>query len=100
MWIVGTSVLSLKGEFVASSGNTTKFVNPWRTPCIRVEEERFQTSNETGTKGNKERLANPHGLYIDTNGDVLVADCCNNRLSVFSKLFKFKSYIRIGQLYY
>ena len=27
----------------------------------------------------------PNGLYVDNNGDVYVADCDNNRVSVFSR---------------
>ena len=53
----------------------------------------------TGTKGSEEGQFNsPQGLCIHYNGDVLVADNGNNRVSVFSKDLLFISNIGIGQL--
>ena len=108
-------IVSLKGEFVRQFWN-----DQLRRPCgIAVNRESifvtdigyhalyefrkndFKLINRIGTEGNKEgELCHPNGLCIDTNGDVLVADCNNNRVCVYSKLFKFKSCIGIGQLYY
>ena len=53
----------------------------------------------TGTQGSENGQFNyPHGLYIDYNGDILVADRDNNRVSVFSKDLIFISNIGIGKL--
>ena len=114
-WNSRIQIVSQKGEFVTQFRNH-KLINPWGISvdkeCIFVTDTEchalfqfrkrdFKLTNRTGgTKGNREGEMNtPHGLCIDTNGDVLVADCYNDRLSVFSKLLKFKSCIGIGQLY-
>ena len=112
-WNSGIQIVSQKGEFVTQFRNE-KLMSPWGIAvdkeCIFVTDiwnhALFQFRkkdltfiNKTGTEGNKEgQLDFPHGLCIDTNGDVLVADCYNDRLSVFSKHLKFKSCIGIGQL--
>ena len=71
----------------------------WNHALFQFRKKDFKFINRTANEGNKEgQLDYPHGLCIDTNGDVLVADCYNNRLSVFSKHLKFKSCIGIGQL--
>ena len=106
-------IVSQEGEFVTQF-ISDKLLSPWGIAvdkeCIFVTDIKnhalfqFQKKdlkffNRTGTKGNKEGQLNfPQGLCIDTNGDVLVADSYNHRLSVFSKLLKFKSCIGIGQL--
>ena len=106
-------IVSLKGEFVKQFGNDT-LLNPWgialTNECIFVTDTRrhglfqyrrkdFKLLNRVGTEGKKEgELSYPRGLCIDTNGDVLLAESENNRVSVFSKLLKFKTCIGIGQL--
>ena len=53
----------------------------------------------TGTKGSENgQFHHPNGLCLDYNGDVLVADNNNYRVSVFSKELIFISNIGIGQL--
>ena len=112
-WNNRIQIVSLEGEFVTHFRND-KLKNPWGIAvdkeCIFVTDvchhalfqfrkKDLKTINRTGTEGDKEgQLDYPNGLCIDTNGDVLVADCRNNRLSVFSKHLKFKSCIGIGQL--
>ena len=53
----------------------------------------------TGTEGTGEgHLDFPQGLCLDYNGDVYVADFCNNRVSVFSKQLQFKKCLDTQQL--
>ena len=108
-------IVSLKGKFVAQFWND-KLARPWgiavnkesifvtdieHNALYQFRKKDFKPINRIGTKGNREGEFNcPRGLCIDTNGDVLVADHYNNRVSVYSKLLKFKSCIGIGQLYY
>ena len=104
---------SLKGEFVSQFRNE-KLMNPWgiavdkqsifvtdicHNALFQFKKKNFKEINRTGTRGNKEgELNRPHGVCVDTNGDVFVADCANHRLSIFSKLLKFKTCIGVGQL--
>ena len=108
-------LVSLKGEFVKQFGND-KLRNPCgiavTNECIyltdtghnalfQFRKKDFKLLNKTGTEGNEEgQLYWPQGLCIDTNGDVMVADTDNNRISVFSKQLKFKSCLGIGHLQY
>ena len=108
-------IVSLKGEFVTQFKND-KLGSPWgiavnkesifvtdieHHALFQFRKKDFKLINRIGTYGNKEGELNyPRGLCIDTNGDVLVADCNNDRVCVFSKLLKFKSCIGIGQLDY
>ena len=112
-WNSRIQIVSQKGEFVTQFGNGD-LIRPWGIAvgkeCIFVTDteshalfqfskEDFKFINRTGTEGNKEGELNyPHGLCIATNGDVLVADCYNHRISVYSIPFQFKSCIGIGQL--
>ena len=112
-WNNRIQIVSQKGEFVAQFRND-ELKRPWGIAvdkeCIFVTDtwnhalfqfrkKDFKFINRTGTIGDKEgQLNSPRGICIDTNGDVLVADSDNNRLSVFSKHLKFKSCIGIGQL--
>ena len=112
-WNSRVQIVSLKGEFVTQFGND-KLRCPWgitvnkesifvtdvrHDAILQFLKKDFNLINRTATEGNKEGELNcPHGLCIDTNGDVLVADCDNNRVAVFSKHLKFKSCIGIGQL--
>ena len=107
-------ILTLKGEFLTEFEND-ELMNPWGIAvdgdCIIVTDmvshalfqfrkEDFLLTNTIGTKGNNEgQLNNPEGLCIVTNGEVLVADCSNHRLSIFSKPLKFKCCIGQGQLH-
>ena len=55
------------------------------------------TANGWGGRGEGE-LQQPNGLCIDYNTDVYVADCCNNRVSVFSKDLNFLNCLYTQQL--
>ena len=108
-------VVSLKGEIVKQFWND-KLWNPWgiavtneclyltdvgRYALFQFRKKDFKFLNRAGTKGTQEgQLSHPSGLCIDTNGDVMVADSGNNRISVFSKQLKFKSCLGIGHLQY
>ena len=106
-------IVSLKAEFVtrfrndklrapwgiAVNNESIFATDVWHHAIFQFRKKDFKLINRTGTKGNKEgELDYPQGLCIDTNGDVLVADSYNNRVCVYSKLFKFKSCFGIGQL--
>ena len=97
-------VMSLQGEFITSFGQDT-LKNP---SGISVNEDHifvtdvghdsvFKFCKNTrellySTKGSKElQLSGPNGLCTDTNGDVYVADCWNNRIVIFSTDLQFKS---------
>ena len=61
----------------------------------------YELVMRTGTQGSEDGQFNyPSGLCIDYNGDVLVADSDNSRVSVFTKDLIFSSNIGIGQLKY
>ena len=52
------------------------------------------------TKGSEElQLSRPRGLCIDTNGDVYVADCFNNRILIFSTNLQFESRFSTHKLF-
>ena len=108
-------IMSLRGEFLAQFRND-KLVNPWGIDVtneyifitdigihavLQYSKKDFKLINRVGARGSKEgELNDPHGLCIDTNGDVFIADTHNNRISIFSKLLKFETCIGIGNLYY
>ena len=59
----------------------------------------YKLVRRTGTRGGGEgQLYNPYGLCTDYNGDVYVADCANDRVSVFSKDLNFLKYLGTQQL--
>ena len=59
----------------------------------------YKLVRRTGTYGRGEgQLNNPRGLCTDTNGDVYVADCSNDRVSVFSKDLNFLKHLGTQQL--
>ena len=59
----------------------------------------YKLVRRTGTEGGGEGQLNyPRGLCIDYNGDVYVADCFNNRVSVFSKELNFLKHLGTQQL--
>ena len=66
---------------------------------LKFDRHSYELVMRTGTQGSEEEQFNsPRGLCIDYNGDVLVADRGNNRVSVFSKDLIFISNIGIEQL--
>ena len=97
-------VMSLKGEFITSFGQDVLQL-PWGISVnkdhIFVTDVRhhslFKFCKNTlellnSTKGSEElQLSGPHGLCIDTNGDVFVTDCFDNRIVIFSTNLQFKS---------
>ena len=106
-------VVSLKGEIVKQFGNDRLWY-PWgialTNECIyltntgnhalfQFRKKDFKLLNRAGTRGTQEgKRLYPRGLCIDTNGDVMVADTDNNRISVFSKQLKFKTCLGRGHL--
>ena len=97
-------VMSLRGEFITSFGqDVLKYPSG-----ISVNEDHIFVTDRghqslfkfcknthkllNSTKGSEElQLSFPHGLCTDTNGDVYVADCYNNRIVIFSTDLQFKS---------
>ena len=68
---------------------------------LQFDRNSYELLIRTGTEGSEDGQFNsPRGLCIDYNGDVLVADRGNNRVSIFSKDLLFISNIGIGQLKY
>ena len=66
---------------------------------LQFDRNSYELVMRTGTQGSEEGQFNyPQGLCFDYNGDVLVADRHNNRVSGFSKYLIFNSNIGIGQL--
>ena len=106
-------VVSFEGKFVTSFGQEV-----FKRPCgiavtgedilvtdtshhslFLFDKKSMKLKNRNGTKGKEEgQLHNPCGLSIDTNGDVFVADCLNNRISIFSKALEFKNWFGTEQL--
>ena len=97
-------VMSLRGEFITSFGQDVLkeprgiFVNKDHIFVTdRGHESLFKFCKNTlellnSTKGSEElQLPFPRGLCTDTNGDVYVADCFNNRIVIFSTDLQFKS---------
>ena len=102
-------VMSLQGEFIASFGQDV-LQGPWGISVnkgyIFVTDRRhdslFKFCKNTlkllnSTKG---QLSGPHGLCIDTNGDVFVADCNNHRIVIYSTNLQFKSSFGFHKLYF
>ena len=68
---------------------------------LQFSKKDLQLKHITGTKGEEEGQLNyPHGLSIDTNGDMFVADYCNHRISKYSKELQFQTCFGFGQLRY
>ena len=66
---------------------------------LKFDLKSYKLVMRTGTQGSENGQSHyPNGLCLDYNGDVLVADNNNNRVSVFSKDLIFISNIGIGQL--
>ena len=68
---------------------------------LQFSKKDYKLVGRTGTKGRGEgQLNSPRGLCTDYNGDVYVADCSNNRVSVFSKDLNFLKHLFTQQLRY
>ena len=97
-------VMSQQGEFIKSLGQDVLQL-PWGISAnkdhifvtdgghhslIKFCKNTLELLNNT--KGSEElQLSRPHGLCIDTNGDVFVADCINHRIVIFSTNLQLKS---------
>ena len=106
-------VVSFDGNFLKRFGQGT-LKQPWGIAVtednvfvtdttlhalFQFRKKDYQLMRRTGTQGGKEgELDYPRGLCIDNNGDVYVADCDNNRVSVFSKQLKFLNCLGTEQL--
>ena len=106
------SIVSLKGQFITTFGKELE--RPWAIAVtnehiyitdvgihalLKFDKNSYQLVRRTGSRGHINGLLNyPYGLCIDYNGDVIVADSSNNRVSVFSQDLKFIYNIGIGQL--
>ena len=104
IYIAGASnsriqIFSTAGKFVSEFGNGKLnkpdsialndkwvFVSDWNINVVF----KFQiTNNEYVCQSAKGELNIPHGITVDTNGEVLVADCNNNRIAVLNSELKF-----------
>ena len=76
------------------------FVTDWDLHALlQFRKKDCKLVRRTGTKGAGEgQLDVPRGLCSDYNGDVYVADCRNNRVSVFSKQLQFMKCLGTQQL--
>ena len=108
-------IVSFEGHFMSRFGQDT-LISPWGITVsnehifitdaglhalLQFDRNSYELVIRTGTQGSEDGQFNsPRGLCIDYNGDVLVADRGNNRISVFSKDIIFISDIGIGQLKY
>ena len=93
-------IVSFEGRFLTRFGQDTLKM-PWGITVstenvfitdirlhalLQFDRNSYELVMRTGTKGSEDgRFNSPQGLCIDYNGDVLVADSGNNRVSVFSK---------------
>ena len=108
-------IVSFGGQFMTRFGQDT-LKSPWGITLsnehvlitdtrldalLQFDRNSYELVIRTGTKGSENGQFNhPRGLCIDYNGDVLVADSGNNRVSVFSKDLIFIYNIGIGLLKY
>ena len=106
-------IVSFEGQFMTKFGQAT-LESPWGITVsnehvfvtdtglhalLKFDLNSYKLVMRTGTKGSENgQFHYPNGLCLDYNGDVLVADNNNNRVSVFSKDLIFISNIGIGQL--
>ena len=67
--------------------------------CYHNAVFKFQiTNNKYVCQSAKGELNNPHGITVDTNGEVLVADCGNNRIAILNSELKLVRKIGKDQL--
>ena len=108
-------IVSFKGQFMTRFGQDT-LKSPWGISMgkehlfitdkrldamLKFDKNSYEHVMRTGTRGSENGQFNHHqGLCIDYNGDVLVADRGNNRVSIFSKDLIFISNLGIGKLKY
>ena len=108
-------VVSFDGNFLKRFGQGT-LKQPWGIAVtednvyvtdinlhalLQFRKKDYKLMRRTGTQGRREgELDDPEGLCIDNNGDLYVADCNNNRVSVFSKDLKFLNCLGTEQLKY
>ena len=73
------------------------FVSDWNPHVVL----KFQiTNNKFVCRSAKGELSFPLGIRVDTNGEVLVADCHNNRIAVLNSELKLVREIGKGKLKY
>ena len=105
-------IVSFEGQFTTRFGQDTLEL-PWgitvsnehvfitdmgHNAVLQFDINSHKLVTRTGTQGSEDGQFNyPNGMCIDYNGDVLVADNGNRRVSVFSKDLIFISNIGIGQ---
>ena len=106
-------IVSFEGQFMTRFGQATLEL-PWGitvsnehvfitdiglNALLKFDRNSYELLMRTGTEGSENGQFNsPNGLCIDYNGNVLVADCGNNRVSVLSKDLIFIFNIGIGEL--
>ena len=90
----------LKSPFGIAVTEDNVFVTDYTLHALlQFNKKDYKLVRRTGTKGGREgELKYTGGLCIDSNGDVFVADCDNNRVSVFSKYLKFLNCLTTQQL--
>ncbi|KAI6649470.1 Cell surface protein [Oopsacas minuta] len=68
---------------------------------LQFNKKDYKLLKRTGNIGAGDgELNEPQGLCVDWNGDVYVADCYNNRVSIFSKALEFVNCLGTHQLKY
>ena len=106
-------ILSFQGEFLTSFGEEVLsgpygimvtddhiFVTDFDNDTLfQFRKTSHRLLNRTGVWGRDERkLSYPRGLTVDWDGDIFVAESCNNRVTVFSNLLQYKHTIGQGSL--
>ena len=103
-------VLSPECKFIAEFGDTHLF-RPYGISLYRdwifvgdkqlgIVFKFLQTNYKMVSKSGKGKLNSPNGLTVDGGGEVLVADCYNNRIAVLNSELKFISEIGKDTLKY
>ena len=106
-------MFSFQAEFIRNFGENV-FKKPWGITLtedhilvtdvslhslLRFNKKTLQLTDRVGGEGSGEgNLDTPHGVAVDTNGDVYIADSGNSRVSIFSKQLQFLSCIGQGKL--
>ena len=96
----GQGILQLPWGIAVTEDNV--FVSDYNLHALfQFSKKDYKLVKRTGTKGGGEGQLNyPRGLCTDYNGDIYVADCYNNRVSVFSKDLNFLKHLCTQQLKY